>query len=215
MSKREPSQPAEVVREYGPIVEGKHVHGVSYDGSRVWIATGDRLHALDPSTGALSATLKVACDAGTAFDGTHLYQLAGGIIQKIDPRTGEVLATLPAPGDGDHAGLTWAEGKLWVAQYRNRAIHQLDPITGAVLKTVRSDRFVTGVTWVDGELWHGTLEDEASELRQIDPDSSEVRERLTLQAGVHVSGLESDGGDFFYCGGGASGKLRVVRRPRR
>jgi hypothetical protein len=30
-----------------------------------------------------------------------------------------------------------------------------------------------------------------------------------------VSGLESDGGDQFFCGGGSSGKVRAVRRPRR
>jgi len=30
-----------------------------------------------------------------------------------------------------------------------------------------------------------------------------------------VSGLESDGADRFFCGGGSSGKVRVVRRPRR
>jgi hypothetical protein len=32
---------------------------------------------------------------------------------------------------------------------------------------------------------------------------------------VGVSGLESDGADRFFCGGGNSGKVRVVRRPRR
>jgi hypothetical protein len=30
-----------------------------------------------------------------------------------------------------------------------------------------------------------------------------------------VSGLESDGGDRFFCGGGASGKIRAIRRPKR
>jgi hypothetical protein len=34
-----------------------------------------------------------------------------------------------------------------------------------------------------------------------------------MPEGVGVSGLESDGGGLFYCGGGASGKVRVVRRP--
>jgi hypothetical protein len=35
-----------------------------------------------------------------------------------------------------------------------------------------------------------------------------------MPAGVGVSGLESDGADTFFCGGGASAKLRVVRRPK-
>ena len=33
--------------------------------------------------------------------------------------------------------------------------------------------------------------------------------------GIGVSGLESDGSQLFYCGGGASGKVRAVRRPKR
>jgi hypothetical protein len=36
-----------------------------------------------------------------------------------------------------------------------------------------------------------------------------------MPPGVGVSGLESNGGDQFFCGGGKSGKVRVVRRPRR
>jgi len=83
-----------------------------------------------------------------------------------------------------------------------------------VLRTLESNRFVAGVTWVDGELWHGTWEDDTSELRRIDPRTSQVLESLELPAGVNVSGLESDGGDRFYCGGGKSAKVRVVRRPR-
>ena len=93
-------------------------------------------------------------------------------------------------------------------------MHQIDPSTGAILRTLESNRFVTGVTFVDGELWHGTWEGDESELRRIDRQTGEVTERLALPAGVGVSGLESDGADRFFCGGGESGKLRVVRRPR-
>ena len=107
--------------------------------------------------------LDVAGDAGTAFDGKHLFQIAEAVIQKIDPATGEVLGTIPAPGNGGDSGLAWADGSLWVGQHRARRIHQVDPETGAVLRTIESDRFVTGVTWVDSELWHGTWEGETSE----------------------------------------------------
>ena len=50
---------------------------------------------------------------------------------------------------GLDSGLTWAEGSLWVGQYRDRKIHLIDPQTGAILRTIESNRFVTGVTWVD------------------------------------------------------------------
>jgi glutamine cyclotransferase len=204
---------AEILREYGPFSEVEAVHGVSFDRLRVWFASGDRLNALDPKSGEIVGALDVAAHAGTAFDGKYLFQIAEAVIRKIDPRTGEVLGTIPAPGNGGDSGLAWAEGTLWVGQHRGRKIHQIDPETGALLRTIQSDRFVTGVTWVDGELWHATWEGDESDLRRIDPGTGEVLEKLQMPPGVGVSGLEADGGDQFFCGGGNSGKLRTVRRP--
>ena len=206
---------AEIVREYGPFPGVDQVHGVTFDGTNAWFASGDGLNAFDPASGTMLRSIDVAAHAGTAFDGRHLFQIAENRIQKIDPETGRVLATIPAPGGGGDSGLTWAEGALWVGQYRDRKIHQIDPDTGAVLRTIESNRFVTGVTWVDGELWHGTWEGDESELRRIDPQTGDVLERLEMPPGVGVSGLESDGADQFFCGGGNSGKVRAVRRPQR
>ena len=205
---------ADIVGEYGPFPGIDHVHGVTWDGRHVWIAAGDALKALDPASGEPLRSIDVAAHAGTAFDGRHLFQIADDRIQKIDPESGRVLATIPVPG-GAGSGLTWAEGTLWVGQYRDRKIRQIDPETGTVLRTIESDRFVTGVTWVDGELWHGTWEGDASDLRRVDPETGEVLERLDMPAGMAVSGLESDGGDRFFCGGEGSGTVRVVRRPAR
>ena len=206
---------AEIVREYGPFPAADQIAGVTHDGQRVWAAAGARLVAFDPGSGQLARTLERAGDAGTAFDGTHLYQIAEARIDKIDPATGEVLASIPAPGHGSDSGLAWAEGSLWVGQYRDRKIHRIDPTTGAILRTIECNRFVTGVTWVDGELWHGTWEGDESDLRHIDPATGAVLERLEMPPGVGVSGLESDGAGLFYCGGGPSGKVRAVRRPKR
>ena len=204
---------AEIVREYGPFPGIDHVHGVTYDGRYVWFAAGDTLNAVDPASGESVRSLDVAAHAGTAFDGEHLFQLAEDRIQKIDPKTGRVLATIPAPGGGGDSGLAWAEGTLWVGQYRERKIHQIDPETGAILRTITSNRFVTGVTWVDGELWHGTWEGDESDIRQIDPKTGEVLTRLTMPDGAEVSGLESDQRDLFYAGGGKSSRIRAVRKP--
>lgn len=206
---------AEILGEFGPFSGVSAVHGVTFDGERVWFAVGERLLALDPDSGETVRTLNVPGDAGTAFDGRHLYQIADARIQKIDLSTGEVLASIPAPGNGADSGLAWAEGTLWVGQYRERKIHQIDPDTGKVLRTLESNRFVTGVSWVDGELWHGTWENEHSDIRRIDPGTGEVLESMEMPAGIGVSGLESDGGERFFCGGGSSGKLRAVRRPAR
>ncbi|MCA1379610.1 MULTISPECIES: glutaminyl-peptide cyclotransferase [Bradyrhizobium] len=205
---------AEIVTEYGPFPGVEAVHGVTYDGTRVWFASGDKLNALDPADGRIDRSIDVAAHAGTAFDGRHLFQIAEDRIQKIDAASGKVLGTIPAPGGGGDSGLAWAEGSLWVGQYRDRKIHQIDPETGKILRTIESKRFVTGVTWVDGELWHGTWENEQSDLRRIDPETGQVIEQIDMPAGTIVSGLESDGGDRFFCGGGNRGKVRAVRRPR-
>jgi glutamine cyclotransferase len=215
--KRTKSKTAEVVREYGPFRGRDQIHGVTYDGQSVWFAAGGTLNAFDPESGEMQRSLDVPAHAGTCFDGEHLFQLAEDRIQKIDPKSGRVIATIPAPGGGRDSGLTWAEGTLWVGEYQDRKIHQIDPETGAILRTIESNRFVTGVTWVDGELWHATWESDESELRHVDPQTGEVLERLEMPHGVKVSGLESDGdgGDRFFCGGGGTGKIRAVRRPKR
>jgi outer membrane protein assembly factor BamB len=206
---------AEIVREYGPFPGVTNVAGVTYDRELIWFAAGDELTAFDPASGETRRSIAVAAHAGTAFDGRHLYQLAEDRIHKIDSKTGVVLGSIPAPGGGSDSGLAWAEGTLWVGQYRGRKIHQVDPDTGEVLRTIESNRFVTGVTWVEGELWHGTWEGDESELRRVDSRTGAVIETVEMPTGVGVSGLESDGGDHFFCGGGKSGKVRTVRRPRR
>jgi glutamine cyclotransferase len=212
-------QPATILREYGPFPGATSVAGVTYDGRNVWFASGDKINALDPASGEITRDIKVPAEAGTAFDGTHLYQIADSVIRKIDPASGKVLATIPAPGNGDESGMAWAEGTLWVGEHRARKIHQIDPETGKVLRSIESDRFVTGVTWIagdhgDGELWHATWENDASELRRVDAASGEVLESLEMPAGANVSGLEADGKDRFYCGGGNDGKVRAVKRVK-
>ena len=204
---------AQIIREYGPFPGVDAIHGVSFDCRHVWFASGDRLNALDPQSGEIVRRIDVAADAGTAFDGTHLYQIADAVIHKIEPATGTILATIPAPGQGGDSGLAWAEGSLWVGQYRDRKIHEIDPDTGAIRRTIESDGFVTGVTWVDGQLWHGTWQDDSSDVRRIDPATGAVLERIVMPDGTGVSGVESDGRDLLFCGGGASGELRAVRRP--
>jgi glutamine cyclotransferase len=204
---------AELIRDYGPFPGVDHVHGVTYDGKQIWFAAGDALKAVDAKSGAVLRSIDVTAHAGTAFDGQHLFQIAEDRILKIDPISGQVLATIPAPGGGADSGLAWHEGTLWVGQYRQRKIHQIDPQTGEVLRTIESQRFVTGVTWVEGELWHGTWEGDTSDLRRVDSHTGAVLETLEMPSGLGVSGLESDGADQFFCGGGRSGKIRAMRRP--
>jgi glutamine cyclotransferase len=204
---------AQIVREYGPFPGVERVNGVTYDGEKVWFASGDKLNALDPETGKIDRTINAAAGAGTAFDGKHLWQIADDRILKIDPKDGRVMSTIPAPGVGS-SGMAWAEGMLWVGEYRARKIHVVEPETGKVVRSVQSDRFVTGVTWMDGELWHATWEADQSDIRRVDNKTGEVLEKLDMPEGVGVSGMESNGKDTFYCGGAGNPRLRAVRKPR-
>lgn len=206
---------AEVLQEYGPFPDADQVHGLTFDGRHVWFASGEKLNALDPASGRIVHSIDVAAHAGTAFDGRYLFQIAEDRIRKIDPQTGEVLSSIPAPGAGGDSGLAWAEGSLWVGQHRGRKIHQIDPETGAILRTIESNRLVTGVSWVDGDLWHATWDDDGSDVRRIDAETGEVLEKLEMPPDTGVSGLESDGGERFFCGGGRTGRIRAIRRPRR
>ena len=121
---------ANIVREFGPFPGVDRVNGVTYDGQQVWFASGDKLNAFDPSSGKTLRSIDVAAHAGTAFDGEHLFQLAEDRIQKIELSSGLVLATIPAPGGGGDSGLAWAEGSLWVGQYRERRSTKSIPTPG-------------------------------------------------------------------------------------
>ena len=177
------------------------------------VALGDQARALGGGLGCHLSALLVALDQWTAGGkeppASRLPRRADGTLVPV-----ERVAQHRVKGGGD-SGLAWAEGSLWVGHYRERKIHQVDPETGVVLRSIESNRFVTGVSWVDGELWHATWEGDESELRRIDPRTGEVLEALEMPAGTNISGLESDGADRFFCGGGDTGKLRAVRRPGR
>ena len=206
---------AEIVREYGPFPGVDHVHGVTYDGQNVWFAAGDRLNALDPASGKTLRSIDVTAHAGTAFDGRHLFQLAENRILKIDPKTGRVLATIPAPGGGGDSGLTWAEGTLWGGSIgTGRSIKSI-PKRGRFFARSSPTASSPGSLGSTESSGIGTWEGDESNLRRVDPRTGEVLERLEMPPGVGVSGLESDGGDQFFCGGGRSGKVRTVRRPKR
>jgi len=91
-------------------------------GKDVWFADGERIRSFDPESGEAGRAVAVRSDAGTAFDGRYLFQLAKDGIRKIDFATGHVVATIPAPAAEGLAGLTWAEGTLWLALHHDGKI---------------------------------------------------------------------------------------------
>jgi hypothetical protein len=201
---------AEVVREYQPL-DDRQIHGVTFDGELVWFARDDELVAFDPATEQVVRRHSVpSAGAGTAFDGEHIYQLAKGEILVVRPSDGRVVRKLPAPGKGEDSGMAWADGYLWVGQCYGAKIHKVDARTGEVVKTLTSDRFVTGVSCVDGALWHGAAADgKPTELRRLAADGT-PQEILDVPVPL-IAGVESQGDGSFWCAG-EQGKLRLIRR---
>jgi outer membrane protein assembly factor BamB len=194
------------------LTPGGKVHGVTFDGKRIWYASDDAIVAVDPKTDTVTKRLSATAKAGTAFDGTHLYQLDGEKILVLDPSDGRTVRTLPSPRPGECSGLAYADGHLFVGEYKDARIHKIDAKTGEVTKTLSSDRWVTGVACVDGAIWHATGNngDGPPQIRRLAEDGT-VEEVLEVSGVEYISGLESDGSGGFWCGG-ENGKLRHVRR---
>jgi outer membrane protein assembly factor BamB len=204
------SSEAEIVREYRPLDDGA-IHGVTFDGKLVWFAREGEIVGFDPEADAVVRRYPVpGARAGTAFDGQHLYQLAGTEILVIRPSDGRIVRRLPAPATGLNSGMAWADGHLWIGQWSDAQIHKVDAKTGEIVKTLASDRFVTGVSCVDGAVWHGASGDgKPIELRRLASDGT-VAERLSVPMDA-IAGVEANGNGAFWCAGGA-GKLQLVRR---
>jgi hypothetical protein len=201
---------AVIVREYVPL-DDRRIHGVTFDGARVWFARDDEIVAFDPATEKVVLRHPVpAAGAGTAFDGEHLYQLAKDEILVIRPSDGRIIRKLPAPPKGHCSGMAWADGYLFIGQYRESRIHKVDAKTGEIVKTLTSDRYVTGVSFVDGALWHGAAGDEKPcELRRLASDGT-VQEALAVPVS-HIAGVEGTPDGDFWCAG-EKGTLRLVQR---
>ncbi len=199
-----------VVREYKPLDEGR-IHGVTFDGKLVWFARDGELVAFDPEAERVVRHFSVpSAGAGTAFDGEHIYQLAQADILVIRPEDGSIVRKLPAPCNGECSGMAYADGYLWVGQYRKAKIHKVNATTGEVVKTLSSDRFVTGVSCIDGELWHGTMDDgKPSGLQRLAADGT-PEEYLTVHV-PKIAGMERTPSGDFWCAG-EQGKLLLVRR---
>jgi hypothetical protein len=212
-SSNESFEDAEVAREHIPFADRGGIHGVTFDGERVWFARDDELCAFDPRSEQVVRRLAVpAADAGTAFDGEHLYQLAKGEILVIEPESGRVVRRFRAPADGHASGMAWADGYLFIGQFHESRIHKVVAKTGEVVKTFTSDRYITGVSCVDGALWHGVSNDgKPCELRRLAADGT-VDETLRVPVAA-IGGVEGTRDGDFWCGG-ERGTLRRVRRKR-
>ena len=199
-----------------PFPDADQVHGVTFDGQHVWFASGDKLNAFDPASGEIVRSIDVAAHAGTAFDGRHLFQIAEDRIQKIDPATGRVLATIPAPGGGGDSGLAWAEGTLWVGQHRgaedpsDRSRNRRDPAHHRI-QPLRHRRDLGRRRAVARHL--GRRRERSAARRSANAERCWSGSRCRRAPACR--GSKSDGGDRFFCGGGSSGKVRAVRRPKR
>ena len=147
---------------------------------------------------------------GVTHDGTHVWAATGERLLGIEPGSGSIARTLAVACDAGSA----FDG-TWLYQVAEARIDKIDPATGAVVASIPAPGHGgdSGLAWAEGSLWVGQYRERR--IHRIDPATGAVLERLAMPPGIGVSGLESDGGGLFYCGGGTSGKVRAVRRPKR
>src|SRR3989449_852857 len=105
----------------------------------------------------------------------------------------------PFPGVDHVHGVTFDGQHVWFAS--GGKLNAFDPASG---KTVRSiDVAAHAGTAFDGQHLFQLAEDR---IQKIDPKTGRVLATIPAPGG---------GGDQFFCGGGRSGKVRAIRRPRR
>ena len=85
---------AEIIREYGPFPGAERVNGVTYDGEKVWFASGEKLHAFDPKSGKRGHR----ADSAVTLDA---YDASGALIVGPSPYESPVILTIQ--GDSGNA----------------------------------------------------------------------------------------------------------------
>ena len=206
---------AEIVREYGPFPGVDRVNGVTYDGQHVWFASGDKLNAFDPASGKTAALdrRRRACRNGVRRPapvpdrrGPHPEDRSEDRPRaRHDPGARRRRRLRARLGRRHAVGGAVSRPEDPSGRSRDRrdpSHHRVQPLRhrGHLGRRRALARHL------------GSRRERAAARRSR---TGEVLEQLEMPPGVGVSGLESDGGDRFFCGGGSSGKVRAVRRPTR
>ena len=180
----------------------------------VWFAAGDKLNALDPASGNTVRSIDVAAPC------RHRVRRPAPVPDRRRPHPQDRSAHRPrarAPSLPPAAAATrgWPGPKARSGSASTASARSTRSIPRPARSCAPSSPTASSPASRGSTASCGTAPGKATRANcALIPATGEVLERLEMPAGVGVSGLESDGGDRFFCGGGPSGRLRTVRRPR-
>jgi sugar lactone lactonase YvrE len=158
--------------------------GLTWDGSRLWIADYDtqRAYKVDPSncSSSFSIPLPGTYPFGLAWDGHYIWQADADMdtIYKLNPSNGDVLASFASPGEFP-SGLAWENGHLWNADMHCAGlgctptnIYKLSA-SGNLLATFASKGSVpTGLAFDGKYLWHS--DNGTQTIYKLDPQDLSI-----------------------------------------
>lgn len=136
--------------------------GLAFLSGRLWIAQDGTLYELDRKDGEVLRKFEISRHVrDLCTDGKRLYAMeygwtAGDPIHVIDPATGKAVRRIVTEANRKNRskgamGIAWKGGKLYVLAGMRGLLHEIDPETGEVTRTLKS-----GKTWLTGLGFDGT-----------------------------------------------------------
>ena len=209
---------AQLLREFELRSALRPLHGATFDGGRLWLASGRYLLHVIPDSGRVFDDFETFPEiGGLAFDGRHVWQRSRGRLEQLDVRTGLARRQV-APGFESVVGIACIESDLLVLHASGRRLARIGVRQHAfgdeAVVLGESEPFTSqawGLAWAGGDLWSAT----AGALVRIDPLSARVLERLALPDGVRVLDLTADDEGRLWCVDGETRTVRVFALPLR
>ncbi len=203
----------QVIRDWELTELDGAVHGITFYGRWLVVASGACLLRVVPDTGRVVDRLETHPDpGGVTYDGRHFWQHSEGRLQKVDPRTGFVLKSI-APGLGEIAGLAGLGDDLLVLHAGGRALARVETLNATSLANAAVDEAfppLRGLAWAAGELWSSA----GGALCRVDHASARALARFALPAGVEAIDLTADAEGRLWTVDGVTRQVRAVARPR-
>jgi hypothetical protein len=159
--------------------------------------------------------------SGLAFDGVSLFFSAGfssNLIYVLNPNTGAVRYSFAAPPGVAVDGLAHSGVSLFILNYNNRIIYEVDPVTGQVLNNFASNAFLRGaLTFGGGRQTLFAERADLNEVVELNPFTGAIVNRIPMPPGEAIFGLGySDrlqilfAGTYFWNGFNYAGKLYAL-----
>ena len=180
---------------------GKYPHGVSSDGTHIWVANSDEepgtVSEIEASSGTVIRTIPVGYEPyGVSSHGTHVWvtNTSEGTVSEIEASSGTVIRTIPVHGYPE--GVSSDGTHVWVASWDGYTfegtVSEIEASSGTVIRTITvGGLFSNGVSSDGTHVWvAGDLENTVSE---IEASSGTVIRTITGGVDPHPTAVSSDG----------------------